>query len=426
LRSANSAAAGATGQPSLGRWCFFLVLVVWCRAVMLAMGPMLLLSGLGLAFLAVAYLWLKVEQHAGAGSFLRRWVPSAVVLATCWLTYVTCEPFLEIATWRISEAIRHPEPFDPSVRYMSLYTREDLWDNDPTRLIQPSKGTGAELIVGNTAMYSNLDFVTGYSPTGPAGMEQVLPFRMQGYASAKGIERLLASETGPHGLLELLGVDGLVVAERFEECRPVLFANGWREVAAVQGGMVFHRIGQRSAHVRAAQVAQTIGDRNEIQERITMRTDGPAPLLVLGPPGSPSTGDEHFVTVEIRNIEERRNSVAVELGASAEGEGLLVFSRPWFPGYRATLDGKPLPVEVVNLMLPAVRIPPGAQGRLVLEYLPRSLVIGTWCSSTTAILIIATIALACILSRRRTLDAEAHGLQGHDKNRDLVAAAGPA
>jgi len=427
IAASDSAAAPVIGQPSLGRWCFFLVLVVWCRAVMLAMGPMLLLSGLGLAFLAVAYLWLKVEQHAGASSFLRKWVPSAVVLATCWLTYVTCEPFLEIATWQIGETIRRPEPLDPSVRYMSLFTREDLWDNDPTRLIQPSKGTGAELIVGNTAMYSNLDFVTGYSPTGPAGMEQVLPFRMQGYASKEGIERLLSAETGPHGLLELLGVDGLVVAERFEKYRPVLFANGWREVATLQGGMVFHRIGERSAHVRAAQVTQTIGDRNEIQERITKRADGAAPLLVLGAPGSPGTPDEHFAPVEIRSVEERRNSVAVELGASAEGEGMLVFSRPWFPGYRATLDGKPLPVEVVDLMLPAVRIPKGSQGRLVLEYMPRSLVIGTGCSLATALFIIVVLVLACFQqSRRRALDAEAHGLQGHDKNRDLVAAAGPA
>jgi hypothetical protein len=79
------------------------------------------------------------------------------------------------------------------------------------------------------------------------------------------------------------------------------------------------------------------------------------------------------------------------------------------------------------LMLPAVRIPKGSQGRLVLEYMPRSLVIGTGCSLATAFFIIVVLVLACFQqSRRRALDAEAHGLQGHDKNRDLVAAAGPA
>jgi hypothetical protein len=398
-----------TDLPNLGRWCFFLVLVVWGRSLMLALEPMLLLSGLGLGFLVVSFFWLQVEQRCAAASFLRRWMPSAVVLATCWLTYLTCEPFFEIAIWDIGEKVRNPEPLDPTVRYISLYTREDIWDNDPTRLRHPSKGIGGELYLGNTAMYSGLDFVSGYSPTGPAGMEQVLPFRWQGYGSQEGIENLLEAETGPQGLLELLGVDGLVVAERFAAYRPCLVMNGWEEVAQVHGGIVFHRKGTRSPRVRAVSQAEMIADPIAAKQRLTGRSGGPVPLILQGEPASEKRETAPFVPVAVTTVADERNAVVVDVAARTEGETLIVFSRPWFPGYRATIDGKPVPVELVDLMLPAVRLPAGPPGRLVLEYRPRSLIVGCSVAAATGsfVVVVLLFALARRLHRdRKTVDAE--------------------
>jgi hypothetical protein len=402
--------AGRIGLPNLGRWCFFLVLVVWGRALMLAFGPMLLLSSVGLGFLVVSFFWLQVEQRCAAASFLRRWMPSAVVLATCWLTYATCEPFFEIATWDIAEKIRNPEPLDPTVRYISLYTREDIWDNDPTRLMHPSKGIGGELYMGNTAMYSGLDFVSGYSATGPAGMEEVLPFRCQGYGSPEGIESLLENETGPQGLLELLGVDGLVMAERFAAYRPRLVANGWEEVAQVRGGIVFHRKGPHSPRVRAVSHAEVIADRTAAKERLTGRAGGPVPLILLGQPATVASGTVQFVPVAVTTVADERNAVVVDVAARSEGEALIVFSRPWFPGYRAAFDGKPVPVELADLMLPAVRLPAGSEGRLVLEYRPRSLVVGASVAATTASFVVAVLLLTLgqrFRRGRKAPDAEA-------------------
>jgi hypothetical protein len=386
--------AGNPAPPNLGRWCFFLVVVVWVRALMLALVPMLALSVLGIGFVAVSFLWLWVEQNWAADSLPRRAMPGVVVLATCWLTYATCVPYCEIATWEIGEQVRRPEPLDPTIRYMSLFTHDDIWDENPDRLVMPSRGIGAELYLGNTAMYSGLELVPGYSSMGPAGLEQVLPFRMQGYAPAEGIERLLKVETRPDGLLELLGVDGLVVAERFSEFRPRLIANGWREVGRVQGGRVFHRDGPRSPRIRVVEQTKVSPDRGDVCQRIVGRQDGAVPLILLGSPDASDSQGKHFAPAELTGARETRNGVTVDVAAAGEGESLVVFARPWFPGYQATWNGQPVAVEVADLILPAVRVPAGSPGRLVLEYRPRSLVIGAWLAAVTAAVTIGAVVLA--------------------------------
>ena len=58
-------------------------------------------------------------------------------------------------------------------------------------------------------------------------------------------------------------------------------------------------------------------------------------------------------------------------------------SIPAWPGWRARLDGRPAsPLRFNNAFL-AFRVPPGKH-RLVLEYLPRSFVWGSWLSAFTA------------------------------------------
>jgi hypothetical protein len=395
LRAQPEARGPNATAPNLGAWCFFLVLAVWCRGLMLALGPMRMLSGLAIAFLVASLVWLRIEKGCAADSFPRRWAASAMVLATCWLSYAVCAPFLEIARWQISERIREPAPLDPSVRYMSLYTRHDLWDDDRFRVFQPSKGIGEELYVGNTAMYAGLDFVSGYSPMGPAGIEEVLPFRDQGFSEPKAVARILEVETAPGGLLDLLGVDGLVVAERFGKHRETLREHGWEEVARVEGGLVFHRKGKRSSRVRSVTRAEACSDRAEVQARLQRKHAGPVPLILLDKGINGNPRNVSFAPARLTAFEETRNAAAVEV-ASPDGEALIVFSRLWYPGYRAFLDGKQVPVELADLMLPAVRIPAGTEGRLVLEYRPRTLILGAWASAGTGVFVISILLLAFV------------------------------
>ncbi|HEX6199940.1 MAG TPA: YfhO family protein, partial [Thermoanaerobaculia bacterium] len=54
------------------------------------------------------------------------------------------------------------------------------------------------------------------------------------------------------------------------------------------------------------------------------------------------------------------------------GATLLVVAETWDPGWRATVDGEPVPVEPVDGVLLGVRVEPGA-GRLALTYRPEGL-----------------------------------------------------
>ncbi len=76
----------------------------------------------------------------------------------------------------------------------------------------------------------------------------------------------------------------------------------------------------------------------------------------------------------VSSIHESRLGVRCRVAnLSPQEEGMVLFSRAWYPGYRAFLDGKPLDVLVVNGLQPAVKVPPGAAGELTLRFAPRSL-----------------------------------------------------
>jgi uncharacterized membrane protein YfhO len=78
--------------------------------------------------------------------------------------------------------------------------------------------------------------------------------------------------------------------------------------------------------------------------------------------------------------------------ATAKREGLLVVSDAWYPGWTATVDGKPADVERVNYVFRGVRVGPGAH-RVEFAYRPLSWRIG-WIVSLLAVLAIAAAGLA--------------------------------
>src|SRR5207253_7180842 len=187
---------------------------------------------------------------------------------------------------------------------------------------------GEGLYLGNTPMYSGVQFVNGYSSFGPRGLEEVFQFTLHGCLVPEGAERILTAEAGPHGLLELFGVDGLVVADRFEAFRPALTAHGWYEIAKVDGGTVFHRTGPPSARVRAVATAEVVHGRREAVQRLRHREAGtPVPLLLLDETESARPGALAFGTAETTLVEDGRHRAVVEIsGASGDGDILVVFT----------------------------------------------------------------------------------------------------
>jgi hypothetical protein len=117
-----------------------------------------------------------------------------------------------------------------------------------------------------------------------------------------------------------------------------------------------------------------------------------APLASM-PPGAAEAGE----SVTTLSYTEARASYTVQ----AARPGLLVIADAWYPGWRATVDGKPAEVLHANLLYRAVPLEPGRH-EVVLEYAPESWRAGSLVSGT-ALLALAGVLLAVWFIRRRGL-----------------------
>ena len=90
----------------------------------------------------------------------------------------------------------------------------------------------------------------------------------------------------------------------------------------------------------------------------------------------PPTGTEERVT--FRSCEADR----ISLDASAGSTGLLVLSEMYYPGWRATLNGKPAEIHKVDGALRGILLPRG-ESRVILEYAPITFYVGGFLSLLT-------------------------------------------
>ncbi len=77
----------------------------------------------------------------------------------------------------------------------------------------------------------------------------------------------------------------------------------------------------------------------------------------------------------------------VVLRAEADGPRLLVLTDTYFPGWRATLDGLPIPILRANYLFRAVVLPPGRH-EVIFAYAPRSFTAGASLTVLSALLIL--------------------------------------
>jgi hypothetical protein len=397
---ANLRAAAGGGRPNLGLLAAALASLGWLAAFP-GMEDDERLFTHGPAVLAVCLAWAAVERWAPAWGG-RRWLPCAVVLACALVFYADVDGYMEVPYWDL-DAAEHPEGLDPARRYLRVCFSRDVYAG-------PARGAG--LLPGNSALYSGVEFVNGYSPMYPRGLDAEFDLDVHGcFAPDKDekvkiperVRRLLTEDTRPGALLELLGVDGLLVAQRFAGEDAALQANGWRPAATRPGATVYHRLGPPSPRLRSLAEAHVATEYAEA-ERLHRRAGGPWVLLAETAGAGPPVRD--FAPAELAEVVERRNEVTVQVrNPDPRREALVMFARPWYPGYRATLDGAAVPVERLNLFLPAVRVPPGAGGRLVLQYRPPSFVRGMWLAAGTAVGLLALTLGSLVALRMRRYGA---------------------
>jgi hypothetical protein len=124
------------------------------------------------------------------------------------------------------------------------------------------------------------------------------------------------------------------------------------------------------------------------RRRVILERPAPAPegLAAASPSDGPKTA-----TVE------RYESDRVVVHATSSGGGHLVMTDTLFPGWRAWVDGREVPIDRANYLFRSIALPPG-EHRVELRFQPRSFYIG----ATASVLAIAAMMVLAVVGARRT------------------------
>ena len=100
---------------------------------------------------------------------------------------------------------------------MSFYREADQFYRD----WQTPPGFGSLVRMGSTGMYAGVHMINGYTPILPAGAGKMLNIETHGNVPLPDGDDLLKEDAaGPGGMLDELGVDGLVIHARLQAGDP--------------------------------------------------------------------------------------------------------------------------------------------------------------------------------------------------------------
>src|SRR6184192_3078788 len=330
--------AGKMPVPRLGLIALALVLLT-ATAMLILRSTGSYAFPLTWIFVGLAAFWCLWEI-ALRHSEPQKWAPAVITFCALLATYLCIPTNGGVPTYNFTKELLKPAPLDPQRLYLSVYPWAELTycvSNKP----QP---VGQTLRPGSTSMWAGLRFINGYSPIRAAGVAREFATSIHGEINPDVGSYLLGHQAGTEGELELMGVDGIVVAREVDIAPQP--PTEWELVISTDEGNVFHRRGAPFAKVRS----------------VTSIDSRP---------------NEQFVPATISRINDSRNFVEADVDVpSGNGSALLIFSRPYFRAYAARLANQKLAVTSYRGLFPVVEVPAGAHGRLTLAYRPYWLVWG--------------------------------------------------
>lgn len=268
---------------------------------------------------------------------LWRWLAVALVFGSLLLTYLFLPTHAGVPKYPFASSLTNSQPLDPARLYLSVYPPPETayWEkNHPAAVGQVTRP-------GSTSMWAGVRLINGYSPIRGAGVGRDWTFYTHGEIDPGMADYLLGYEAGPHGLLAKIGVDGILV-DRASAVVPKP-APEWVLAHEEAEGRIYHRVGGPLARIRSAA----------------------------------SLPNEKWATAAVRLLGDARGKIVADVNVPAGGEpALLIFSRPYFDGYRATLGGQRLALDSYRGLVPTIKLPPGAHGRLTMVYAPWWLIAG--------------------------------------------------
>ena len=329
-----------------------------------------------LIYFQIAIVWATGEWFLRDAKF-REWAPTVVTLGILLATYVCIPPNGGVPKYNLSQELLKPAPLDPQRLYLSVYPPAE----QSYRLENKPQPVGQVVRPGSTSMWAGLRFINGYSPIRPSGVARYFHFEIHGELNLHVGEYLLLEKAGRDGELAQLGVDGVAIAREINvEPRP---ASEWNLIISNDEGRVYHRSGLPLARVRSV-------------EAIASRPN------------------EQFAIATISNVQDSRNYVQADVDVPVGGRpALLTFSRPFFPGYVATLAERKLAVGSYRGLFPIVELPPGRRGQLVLRYRPVWLVYG------------GVVAMLCLVTWLGSLLTATSALRSVDQQSPPIITAKP-
>ena len=340
--------------------------------------------------LILALGWAVAEQFR-VFSRWRRHLPWMMVCVTSGVTYaILLEGY---QPKRKPLGIGLTPVLEPTITYLALYDLEK--HRKPGQIVTFA---GQRYFPGNEHMHSGLQIVNGYSPMGPAGSNWRFGFD---YMGALPSHNTPGDSMPLDAVLRRMAVDGLVVWSGMKTARNISF-DDFEPVATLPDARVFHRRGGRTPKVQTLPQALLTAPVDKVWQLPRSRwplLEKPgltaADSLPAGGARTETSGSEvsEFGEAELKMVENSRHRVMVAVDASASDRPVVLsFARPWFPGYRAYLDGVPIVVARLDGLMPAVEVPAGRRARVLLHYRPRSLVVGLSISGLTAILLASFVA----------------------------------
>jgi hypothetical protein len=346
-----------------GAACFLLLIAVTIPMSILNLGGSYAPTVTWIYF-EIAAVWALFELFLPiAGG--RKWAPPVVTFVILLATYFCIPPNCGVPKYNFSEKLTKPEPLDQERLYLAVYSpaeyayRREYCNGPVGQVARP----------GSTPMWAGLRFINGYSPILAAGVARDFKFFIHGEIDADMGRYLVQTESGLAGILDQLGVDGIVIAREIS-VEPT--SSEWELKYANDEGRVFHRKGEPLSRIRSVEWIDSLPERE-------------------------------FATATMSKINDTRNHVSADVDVSAGGSSaLLTFSRPYFHGYEATIGNRALRVNSYRGLFPIVEIPAGTHGRLTLVYRPWWLIAGCALAIVSCAVFAIGLFTACRTSRTRS------------------------
>jgi hypothetical protein len=219
---------------------------------------------------------------------------------------------------------------------------------------------------GFTALSSDHRTLNGYSSIGQTYLNHQLCIGWQGESCLGIVKRLFDVEpTTGRSYADLLGVQQIVAIPKFAAQMREYAPSFWRLTDRLDTVSVFKR-----------PPAREIGRITDVLGEATAR---PVHLT----------------------HEEQTYDVSTKSGAR------LVFRDLYWPGYSATLDGEPIPVEPVAQEFVSVELPPGSSGELTVQFVPpgAGLRLALWVGG--AVVLVSCLAVPVLIRIRRATPSSA-------------------